>query len=125
MKSKEISWATSGYLGAISSGDTTCGLLVGSSIAIGIRYGQGKTCFPLEDGKTRNKAVVEVNELYEDFLEEFKSTQCNALTQCDFSKESEGERYITEEVYEKKCFRFFNFVMDRFIKMEKDIGVTH
>ncbi|MBW2004991.1 MAG: hypothetical protein JRI72_10350 [Deltaproteobacteria bacterium] len=60
---KEYSWATAGYMGAISSGQTTCGLLFGGSIAIGLRYGQGKEGIPEEHGQERDKAIHAVYEL--------------------------------------------------------------
>ena len=113
------SWATAGYLGAISSGDTTCGLLVGSTVAIGLRSGEGKTCLPLSDKEERNKAIAEVNALYKDFIEQFETTQCERLTHCNFSKPGERERYLKEEIYKNRCSNFFNFVMNRFIEMEK------
>jgi len=119
MSSVQESWATSGYLGAINSGQTTCGLLIGCSVAIGLRAGKEKTCFPLEDEKERNKAVAAVHLMYEDFLHEFKSTQCQELTECNFSQEPDQERYVKEEVYKNRCFKYFNFIMNRFIEMEK------
>jgi hypothetical protein len=115
----EDSWVTAGYLGAISSGDATCGLLIGSSMAIGLRSGQGKTCLPLEDQEERNKAIAAVNALYKDFIEKFGATQCQKLTQCDFSKPEEAKRYREEEIYKNRCFNLFNFVMNRFVEMEK------
>lgn len=116
---KEISWATSGYLGAINSGQTTCGLLIGSSIAIGLKTGQGKECLPLESMDERNIAVNAVNRLYHDFLKEFGSTECQMLTTCDFSKHEELTRYVEKEIYRECCFKFFNFVMNRFVEMDK------
>jgi len=115
----EISWATSGYLGAINSGQTTCGLLIGSSVAIGLKTGQGKQCLPLEDTDDRDIAVNKVNQLYHDFLKEFGSTECQTLTTCDFSKDQELTRYVEKEIYKERCFKFFNFVMNRFIEMDK------
>ncbi len=117
---KHYSWATSGYLGALNSGDATCGLLIGSSVAIGLRIGQQKTCMPLEDEKERNKAVIAVHQLYEDFIDQFKTTQCNKLTECDFSKSEDADKYLNEKIYKVKCFKFFNFVMNRFIEMDKN-----
>jgi hypothetical protein len=114
----EDSWATAGYLGAIDSGDATCGLLIGSSVAIGLRSGRGKTCLPLEDQEERNKAIAGLKALYKDFIEKFESTQCQKLTQCDFSKPEEAERYRKEEIYKNRCFKFFNFVMNRFVEIE-------
>ena len=116
---KETSWATAGYLGAIESGQTTCGLLIGCSVAIGLKFGQGKECLPMEDTDERDKAVTEVNKLYHAFLKEFESTECQILTTCDFSKPEELTRYVEKEIYKDCCFKFFNFVMNRFIEMDK------
>ena len=117
---KDYSWAAAGYLGAIESGQTICGLLIGSSIAIGLRSGKGKDCLPLEDLAERARAVKAVKSLYIDFIETFHSTECRTLTGCDFNHAEDTIRYIEEEVYNKKCFVFFNFVMNRFIGMEKE-----
>lgn len=121
---KETSWATAGYLGAIGSGQTTCGLLIGSSIAIGLKTGRGKQCLPLEDTDERDKAVQSVNTLYHDFLKEFESTECQTLTTCNFSKPEDEKRYIEKEIYKECCFKFFNFVMNRFIEMDKKEQAT-
>ena len=118
---KDYAWAAAGYLGAIESGQTICGLLIGSSIAIGLRSGQGKDCLPLEDIEERKRAVKAVKKLYLDFIEKFKSTECRTLTGCDFSNSEDSIRYIEQEVYKSKCFEFFNFVMNRFIEMEKQV----
>ncbi|UCH32198.1 MAG: C-GCAxxG-C-C family protein, partial [Candidatus Bathyarchaeota archaeon] len=56
------SWATAGYMGAILSGQTACGLLIGSSIAIGLRCGQGKKGIPEEHESERGKAIMAVND---------------------------------------------------------------
>ena len=114
----DYSWATAGYLGAIESGCTTCGLLIGSSVALGLRFGQGKSTIPFEDKDGRDKAVKAVKEFYLDFLKEFNSTDCQTLTSCDFSKEEDAKRYMDEKIYKDKCFKYFNFVMNRFIGRE-------
>ncbi len=116
---KEHSWATAGYLGAINSGQTTCGLLIGSAIAIGLRHGKGKVCMPKEDEEYRNSAIKEVNMLYNDFINKFNSTNCKELTSCDFSRPGDLNKYMEKEIYKEKCFVFFNFVMNRFIEIEK------
>ena len=116
---QDYSWATAGYQGAISSGNTTCGLLIGGTIAIGLRSGQGKEVIPVEDKETRAQAIAEVNEFYRDFLGEFNNTICKELINLDFSKPGEGQRYAKEEVYKDTCFKYFNFIMDRFIERDK------
>lgn len=114
------SWATAGYSGAINSGQTTCGLLIGSGIAIGLRYGKGKDGIPTDHEANRQKAGKEVNALYTDFIKKFKHTNCKKLTSCDFSNPSDVTTYMEKEVYKKTCFVFFNFVMNRFIEIEKN-----
>ncbi len=119
MPSIDQAWAASGYLGAINSGQTTCGLLIGCGMAIGLRIGEDCTCLPLQNKKARKKAVAAVHLLYEDFLHEFRFTQCQEMVACDFSQDGEIKRYEEEKIYEGVCFNQFNFIMDRFIELDK------
>jgi len=114
---KGYSWATAGYMGAISSGQTTCGLLIGSSIAIGLRYGQGKEGIPEEHEQERNKATHAVCELYSDFLKEFGSTDCKKLSHCDFSNPEELNRYIQNKGWKNTCDIFLKFVVNKCIEL--------
>lgn len=70
---EEYSWAAGGYLGAIMSGKTTCGLLIGSSVALGFRCGQGKEGIPENCEDERNKAIQAVGELYSSFIKAKKA----------------------------------------------------
>jgi hypothetical protein len=110
---KGYSWATAGYMGAISSGQTTCGLLIGSSIAIGLRCGQGKEGIPEEHEQERNKAIHAVYELYNDFLKEFGSTDCKTLSHCDFSNPEELNRYTQNKGWKNTCDIFLKFVVNK------------
>jgi len=110
---KGYSWATAGYMGAISSGQTTCGLLIGSSIAIGLRCGQGKEGIPEEHEQERNKAIHAVYNLYSDFLKEFGSTDCKTLSHCDFSNPEELNRYTQNKGWKNTCDIFLKFVVNK------------
>ncbi len=114
---KGYSWASAGYMGAISSGQTTCGLLIGSSIAIGLRCGQSKEGIPEEHEQERNKAIHAVGELYSDFLKEFGSTDCKTLSHCDFSNPEELNRYIQNKGWKNTCDIFLKFVVNKCIEM--------
>ena len=115
------SWATAGYQGAILSGQTTCGLLIGSSIAIGLRCGRGKKEIPEEHGIERGKAILAVNELYNDFLKEFGSTECKTLNQgVDFSNEEEMLQWAIDKRYKQTCDVFLKFVFEKCIKMAEE-----
>ena len=115
------SWATAGYQGAILSGQTTCGLLIGSSIAIGLRCGRGKKEIPEEHESERGKAILAVNELYNDFLKEFGSTECKTLNQgVDFSNEEEMLQWAIDKRYKQTCDVFLKFVFEKCIKMAEE-----
>ena len=97
IQNPEFSWATAGYLGAIMSGETTCGLLIGSSIAIGIKCGLGKGSIPEDYPKEREVAIELVFELYKEFKEKFGSTSCRALSSTDFSDGDQLQEFIMEK----------------------------
>ncbi len=107
-------------MGAILSGQTTCGLLIGSSIAIGLRCGQGKKDIPEEHEGERNKAIQVVGELYRDFLKEFGSTDCKTLGHCDFSNPEDLTRYVQHKGWKNTCDVFLKFVMNRCVKMAEE-----
>lgn len=116
----EYSWATGGYLGAILSGETTCGLLIGSSIAIGFRCGQGENEIPEKCEDKRNKAIEAVGELYRDFLEDFGSTECKEISRVDFSKGEEIGEYMATKGWKKTCDTFLDFVLRKCMSLAKE-----
>ena len=117
---KGYSWATAGYMGAIQSGHTTCGLFVGSSIAIGLRCGQGKEGVPEEHPDDRQRAIQAVEELYKDFLKEFGSTDCKTLCRCDFSDSKMLQQWIQDKGWKSTCDVFLKFVMNKCIEMAEE-----
>jgi len=114
------SWATAGYGGAILSGQTTCGLLIGSSIAIGFRCGQGKKGIPEEHESVREKAITAVNELYDTFLKQFNSTECKTLNHVDFRKAEEFAQWTITKGWKQTCDVFLNFTIKKCIKMAEE-----
>ena len=115
------SWATAGYMGAILSGQTTCGLLIGSSMAIGLRCGQGKKGIPEEHESERGKAILLVNDLYNDFLKEFGSTECKTLNEgTDFSNPDETADWGINKKYKQTCDVFLKFVFQKCVKMAEE-----
>ena len=115
------SWATAGYMGAIRSGQTTCGLLIGGSIAIGLRCGQGKKGIPEEHESERGKAILAVEELYDDFLKKFGNTECKALNQgANFSNEEEMVQWAIDKRYKQTCDVFLKFIFEKCTKMAEE-----
>jgi len=117
---KGYSWTTAGYLGAILSGETVCGVLIGSSIAIGLRCGQGKEGIPEEDEAGRNKAIQSVRELYRDFLQEFGSTHCKTLSKCDWSDSEDLARWIQNKGWKSTCDVYLKYTMNKCVEMAEE-----
>jgi hypothetical protein len=117
---KPYSWATAGYLGAITSGQTSCGLLIGSSIAIGFRIGQGVKDIPELNERERNRAIQAVNELYSEFLKKFGSSDCKTLSEVDFVKPEEIAKWTISRGWKKTCDVFLHFVIDKCVQMAEN-----
>jgi len=111
MPIEPLSWATAGYLGAIGSGHTTCGLLIGSSVALGLRVGQEAQGRPEQNETSREQSIQAVNELYTEFLVQFGSTDCKTLNKVDFSKGEEITDWMAQRGWKQTCDVFLNFTM--------------
>ncbi|MHA2304555.1 MAG: C-GCAxxG-C-C family (seleno)protein [Candidatus Hodarchaeales archaeon] len=109
----EFSWATGGYLGAITSGDTSCGLLIGSSIALGLNCGKDKEGIPELHEDERNQAIQYVHELYSSFIEKFGSTQCKQISNVDFSNGEEISDYMVHKKWKKTCDIYLDYVIHK------------
>jgi hypothetical protein len=120
IQNPEFSWATAGYLGAITSGETTCGLLIGSSIAIGIKCGLGKDSVPEDYPEERGTAIGLVSELYQGFREKFGSTTCKILTTVDFSDGDQLGEYIVEKKWKTTCDLFLDFTLRKLYQMRQN-----
>lgn len=114
------SWAAAGYMGAIGSGQTTCGLLIGPSLAIGLRCGQGRNGPPDENEDERNKAIRGAGRLYRAFIKEFGGTDCKLLSGCDFSNPDDVKRYAQDKVWKSRCDVFLKFVMTKCVEMAEE-----
>ena len=117
LQNPELSWATAGYLGAILSGETTCGLLIGSSIAIGLKYGLGKDSVPEDYPEERGTVIELVSDLYKDFKEKFGSTSCKTLCNVDFSDGDQLGDYIVEKKWKSTCDLFLDFTIRKLHSM--------
>jgi C_GCAxxG_C_C family probable redox protein len=119
IQNPEMSWATAGYLGAIMSGETTCGLLIGSSIAAGLKFGLGKESIPEDYPEERGNVIEIVSELYNDFKEKFGSTTCKTLSTVDFSDGDQLGEYIVEKKWKSTCDIFLDYTIRKLYTMSE------
>ena len=73
----------------------------------------------MEDEEARQKAIQEVGELYRSFVDQYGNTICNALINCDLGTPEGQARYAEQKIYMNTCFKYFNFIMNRFIEKDK------
>ena len=115
-------WAAAGYMGAISSGKTICGVLFGGSIYLGFLNGIDSTDGPKLKDERRLNAIRSVNELFNGFISKFGKTDCTTLTGCDWSMEEDIKRYFKDEVYKDTCFRQLEYVVGKCIAEKSSMG---
>ncbi len=120
MPKGECSWAAAGYLGAIMSGQTVCGTLIGAAAALGFKCGAEKEGTPEENGSVRSCTVEAVGKLYRDFIDEFGSTDCATLCHCDFTSADDVTNYIENKGWKDTCDHFLEFVLKKCATMSED-----
>ena len=108
-------WATAGYMGAIGSGKTICGVLFGGAIYLGFLNGVDRPEAPKINDEGRLNAIKSVNKLFSGFISEFGETDCSLLTGCDWSKKEDIQRYYKDEIYKNTCFKQFEYVVEKCI----------
>jgi hypothetical protein len=114
-------WATAGYMGAISSGKTICGVLFGGSIYLGFLNGKDSTDAPKLKDKGRLNAIKSVNELFNGFIHQFGESDCTTLTGCNWSKKEDIKRYFKEQIYKDTCYRQFEYVVEKCIAEKSSV----
>jgi C_GCAxxG_C_C family probable redox protein len=88
-----------GFCGGMAHTCGTCGAVAGAVMAIGLVYGRDK-------GKQPYGPVYEiVQQFFQAFEDEFKSTNCLELTGCDLNTE-EGRQAFVDRGVMGKCKRF-------------------
>jgi hypothetical protein len=107
-------------MGAVTSGQATCGNLIGSSVAIGLYCGRNSAAPPEEYPDPRSRAIEGVKQLYTDFIKTFGATDCLALCRCDFSNPQDVVHYKENRVWKEKCDLFLNFAITKCLQLSRD-----
>ena len=106
-------WVPAGYAGAIQSGKTTCGLLFGATIYLGLLHGGGEMGPPVAGSDARSQAIAAVHDLYRGFIVRFGDTDCQTLTGCNWGVADDVRRYYKEEVFSTVCLRQWEYVLEK------------
>ena len=106
-------------MGAVTSGQATCGNLVGSGVAIGLYCGRKSGAPPEEYPDQRNKAIEGVKQIYTDFIKTFGAADCRVLCGCDFSNPQDVARYAENRVWKERCDLFLNYAVTKCLQMSR------
>jgi len=99
IKSDLIPKIATGFCGGVSHTDGICGAISGGILAINIIHGRCKPSDPREEVESK------VQKLITTFMNNFESTYCYKLTDCDLGTKKGQEKYNINEVY-KLCDKF-------------------
>ena len=102
------------------SGQTVCGTLIGAATAIGFKCGEEKAGTPEGNGPERTRAIEAVGNLYRNFIDEFGSTDCATLCNCDFTNTDDVMNYIQNEGWKDACDCFLAFVLRKCAIMSEE-----
>jgi len=98
-----------GWMGA-------CGAVTGGCAAIGAIVGGKK----LMDKETMGLAYFKVVQYCSEFENQFGSVVCSELCGYDFSKPEEYSKYSENGIWEKACYKFVVWGVDKIRKLTQD-----
>jgi len=98
--SKELALKVSaGFGGGMGREQETCGAVTGAIMVLGILKGERAS----DNDELKSKTYAAVNELLNQFKNDFQSINCRELTGCDFGSDSGNEKFKNEGVMEGVC----------------------
>jgi C_GCAxxG_C_C family probable redox protein len=132
---QELMDVTSAFIGGTAFMGLTCSAFAAGVMALGLRRGEVENSLPrvlrmivimtaggnaLEDSLNKfNPSLSRGYRLSKWFVKEFGSTQCRAITQCDFSSTAGAEQYLKSDRI-TKCKEIAEKVAERVKQMLAD-----
>jgi glutaredoxin 3 len=93
--------------------EAPCGALSAAAVCLGLLH---RT--PLSDKKSskqaRHQARLDADELVRGFKDEFGAISCRQLIGIDFSEPGEYRNFLESGIWQDKCLRYVQFVVERF-----------
>ncbi|MHB1347632.1 MAG: C-GCAxxG-C-C family protein [Candidatus Humimicrobiaceae bacterium] len=104
-----------GFGGGVSRLGSICGALSGTIMAMGIVEGRNDPSDNYAKITLYKKGMILINA----FNDEFKSTDCRELTECDMLSKEGIKKFEDEKIHEKICSKFVEFAALRGIELLK------
>lgn len=98
--SKELALKISaGFGGGMGRTQGTCGAVTGAIMVLGMMEGEKAS----DNNELKSGTYRSVKELVDKFTDEFKTTSCSELTDCDFNSNAGNEKFKNDGVMKKTC----------------------
>jgi len=119
LKNEDFLWAGTTFQGGIAGRQQApCGAVSAAALALGLRH----RC-SLDDKEkaeqARKAAYEEARELVGSFIEKFGSLSCLELMGFDFSDEKARNQAIASGVFEHKCNKQIQYVIEKLYELEE------
>ena len=123
LKNEDFLWAGVAFRGGIAGQQqATCGAVSASALALGLRHRCSLTEREKAE-KSRNAANEEAGELVKSFIRKFGAVTCSGLTGVDFSDEAAMKKAIESGLFEKKCHKQIQFVIEKLYELDEKRGL--
>ncbi len=118
LKNEDFLWAGTAFRGGIAGQpQATCGAVSASALALGLRH----RCSLADKEKAeqaRKAANEDAAELVRSFIQRFGAVTCVGLIGLDFSDEKATKQARESGLFEQKCQKFVQFVIEKLYELE-------
>jgi C_GCAxxG_C_C family probable redox protein len=98
--SKEVAQKmAAGFGGGMGKEQKTCGAVTGAVMVLGMLEGERVN----NNDELKSRSYASVKKLHQRFFEEFGTTQCRELIDCDLNTSEGSERFRDQQLKEKVC----------------------
>ena len=119
LKNEDFLWAGVVLRGGIAGQqEGTCGALASGAVGLGLRHRRSLTNKDKAE-KARGAVCQEAAELVKSFMERFGAVSCIGLTGVDFSDEKAMKQAIESGLFEEKCYKQTQFVIEKLYELEE------
>ncbi len=121
---EELLWSGIAFTGGIAGQQKApCGAVSSAAICLGLRHGHFATD-KQKAKQARYDARQQASEVVNAFSDKFGSISCLDLVGIDFSKPGEYQRFQESGVFEEKCDRYVQFIIETLYQMDDKIGTA-
>jgi C_GCAxxG_C_C family probable redox protein len=119
LKNEDFLWAGTAFRGGIAGQQqATCGAVAGGALALGLKN-RYATADKEKVERAQKAANEDAAEMVKSFIQKFGAVSCIGLTGVDFSDEKALKKAVDSGLFEEKCHKQAQFVIEKLYELEK------